>query len=61
MIRKVLAVLTAVAIAGSVAAAAPAAVRAGTGHRSGYKSVLNPADFVTKVTRPYSRCPPAGR
>lgn len=59
MIRKVLGASAAVPTAGSAVAAARAAVRAGTGHRSGYEPVLNRADFVTKITHLFVR--PAGR
>jgi signal transduction histidine kinase len=57
MIRKVLAASTAVIIAGSAAVAVPLAVQAETGHRSGYEPMLNPADFVTKITNPYFPLP----
>jgi hypothetical protein len=57
MIRKVLAASTAAVIAGSAALAAPFAVQAGTGHRSGYEPVLKPAHFVTKITNPYFPLP----
>lgn len=60
MIRKVLGASAAVPTAGSAVAAARAAVRAGTGHRSGYEPVLNRADFVTKITHLWF-APPAAR
>ena len=61
MIRKVLGTLTAVPAAGSAAAGARAAARAGTGHRSGYEPVVNRADFVTKITYLWFAPPAAGR
>jgi hypothetical protein len=60
MARKALAALTAVVIGASAAAAAAATAAAGTGHHSHYEPVLDPADFVTKITNPYFPLP-AGR
>jgi hypothetical protein len=57
MVRKMMAALTAAVIAASAGAAAGPGAAAGTGHRPGYEPVLNPADFVTKITNPYFPLP----
>jgi hypothetical protein len=56
MPRRMLAGLMAAAIAGTVTMWAPWSV-AGASHRAGYEPVLNPADFVRKVTNPYFPLP----
>jgi hypothetical protein len=56
MPRRILAGLMAAAIAGTVTIWAPWSV-AGASHRAGYEPVLNPADFVRKVTNPYFPLP----
>src|SRR5437764_5146374 len=56
MPRRMLAGLMAAAIAGTVTMWAPWSV-AGASRRAGYEPVLNPADFVRKVTNPYFPLP----
>jgi hypothetical protein len=56
MPRRMLAGLMAAAIAGTVTVWAPWSA-AGASHRAGYEPVLNPADFVRKVTNPYFPLP----
>ena len=56
MLRRMLAALTTVAIAGTVTMWVAWPV-AGASRRAGYEPVLNPADFVTKVTNPYFPLP----
>jgi hypothetical protein len=52
MPKRMLAGLMAAAIAGTVTVWAPWSV-ARASHRAGYEPVLNPADFVRKVTNPH--------